>query len=57
MNPAQNDFAEKDAERLGQFLIQLDDNRLVQELLQFEGMPRVERSAAPLFTKGSHLLL
>src|SRR5579859_4368597 len=42
MNPAENDFAEKDSQGLGQFLIQLNDDGALQQFLQFDRMPGIE---------------
>src|SRR5262245_2940380 len=43
MNPPQEQVAEEHAQRLGQFLIQFDDHWPVEQLLQLDRMPRVER--------------
>src|SRR5262245_20113247 len=42
MNPPQKQVAQEHAQRLGQFLIQLDDDWPVQQILQLDWMPRVE---------------
>src|SRR5262245_40379841 len=42
MNPSKNDITEKYSQGFRQLLVQFDDRRLLQDLLQFDRMARIE---------------
>jgi len=42
MNPPQEDLAQEHPERFGQFLVQLDDGRLLQHLFQADRVAGIE---------------
>src|SRR2546429_5444181 len=42
MNPPQLNFTEKNAQRLGQFLIQFNNQRLFEQFFQFDRITRIE---------------
>src|ERR1035441_9022409 len=44
MNPPEQDVAQEDAQGFGQFLVQFNDDRPVQQLLQFQWLPGVKRA-------------
>src|SRR5438094_7783112 len=45
VNPSQHNFTEEHPQRLGQFLIQFDDNRFFQQFLQVDRIPGIERAS------------
>src|SRR2546427_10282658 len=53
MNPPQNNFAEKHSQWLRQFLVEFNDNRLLKQFLQFDGIAGIERSSC--WTKSKRL--
>ena len=54
MDPAQNDFAEEDAQGFWQFLVEFEHHGLLQEILQFHRMTRIECASSGTEYKGSN---